>query len=676
MIRYENRIKMQEIRRLVEEHQYIKAAHVVDTLELSKIKSLPDLSVIADVLIQNDRFDDALQVLSKVYAKSKTRRILYQLVDLSIRSKDVEEAEKYLLQYMKVAPQDSYRFIFRYSIDKLKNEPYEVLIESLEELKEYDYVEKWAYELAKLYHKAGKKDKCVRECSDIVLWFGDGIYVEKAKLLKGYYVGEIDPIRMLKATEKKEAEKRLGLDKTKDYSSMKNEIDKFIAEEENAGQIKKKAFEGKDTEEAEKLDEFKADDKRTVSYITEEKYELAGEKPGIIREKDGIAEEEFGIVREEPETVKEESRIVKEESEIVREDEIAKDELETIREEEPKIIREKESKIIREESEITKREQEISDGLPELEETYAMKGALETEKGVNSHRAEEAGITPDTTAADISMVDQEEAVEDEKLEQIFKETNLDYHKLFGYFIHNRYYRNEIADFLENMITDNKKPINLTICGNKKSGKTALAREIAKALYGLGRISSSKIAKISASRINRMNLEDNFDKLVDCTLLIEEASALNNSGIKQLLHLLWRLEGHIFVILEDSPDGINKLLDSDENMKNKFEYGITIPCFTEEDLFHYANHYISVSDYKLSKEAEVLLKNIIQEIMNSDTPEDGLEIIMKIVIEAEVQADERNKEELLRIIGSQRLSETDFMYIKLEDFESIYGEEIK
>ena len=76
---------------------------------------------------------------------------------------------------MKTAPQDSYRFIFRYRIDKLKNEPYEVLIESLEELKEYDYIEKWAYELAKLYHKAGKKDKCVRECSDIILWFGDGI---------------------------------------------------------------------------------------------------------------------------------------------------------------------------------------------------------------------------------------------------------------------------------------------------------------------------------------------------------------------------------------------------------------------------------------------------------------------------------------------------------------------
>ena len=79
MIKYENRIKMNEIRRLVEENQYIQAVNIVDTLELTKMKSLTDLSIIADVLIQNERFDDALYVLSKVYAKSKTRRILYQV---------------------------------------------------------------------------------------------------------------------------------------------------------------------------------------------------------------------------------------------------------------------------------------------------------------------------------------------------------------------------------------------------------------------------------------------------------------------------------------------------------------------------------------------------------------------------------------------------------------------
>jgi hypothetical protein len=637
MIRYENKIKMQEIRRLVEEHQYIKAVHMVETLELTKIKSLTDLSVIADVLIQNDRFDDALHVLSKVYAKSKTRRILYQLVDLSIKSKDVEEAEKYLLQYMKVAPQDSYRFIFRYSIDKLKNEPFEVLIESLEELKEYEYVERWAYELAKLYHKAGKKDKCVRECSDIILWFGDGIYVEKAKLLKGYYVGEIDPIRMLKATEKKEAEKRLGLDKTKDYSSMKSEIDKFIAaEEDTALQSENKVFEREDSDEVEKSEGLRVEHKGTEPYIAEEKYELV-EEPG-----------------KEPEiTEKDES--AQEEPEITEKDESAL--------EEPEILKEKPG--------IVKEGVEISGELPELEEVYPMEETKEEE--IDSDIAEKTGISSDTNAEDFTLDNDKQAFEDEKLNQIFSRTNLDYHKLFGYFIQNRYCRSEIVDFLDTILLDNAKQNHLTICGNKKSGKTALAKAIAKALYGLGRINSSRIAKISASRINHMNLEDNFNKLMDCTLLIEEAGFLSNNGIKQLLYLLRRLEGQIFVILEDTTDGINKLLDSNEHMKTRFEYGITIPCFTAEDLFYYANHYIMEKDYKLSNKAEVLLRNIIQEILNSENADESLEIIMMVVKEAKVQADKRNKEELLRIIGSQRLSETDFLYINIEDFEGIYRE---
>lgn len=696
---------MQEIRRLVEEHQYIKAAHMVDTLELAKIKSLTDLSVIADVLIQNERFDDALHVLSKVYAKSKTRRILYQLVDLSIKSKDVEEAEKYLLQYMGVAPQDSYRFIFRYSIDKLKNEPYEVLIESLEELKEYEYVERWAYELAKLYHKAGKKDKCVRECSDIILWFGDGIYVEKAKLLKGYYVGEIDPIRMLKATEKKEAEKRLGLDKTKDYSSMKREIDKFIAEDE-AQRSENKTFGREDTDEVETSDRFEAGNKWTEPYIVEEKYEIV-EEPVIVREGHEIIREDEAVKKwaeiEEDETAKKEPVITREESEITGEDETAKKESDIIGEEsdikkkdesekeEHEIIREKQriekkeheitrekQGIVKEEHEIAKEnygivKEELSDELPVLDETYVMEETQEAEKEINSDISKNTEISLDTIDEDNSMEDELEAFQDERLDRIFSRTNLDYQKLFGYFLHNRYCRSEIADFLDNMLSDNTKQTHLTICGDKKSGKTALAKEIAKALYGFGRINSSRIAKISASSINHMNLEDNFNKLMDCTLLIEEAGSLNSNGIKQLLFLLRRLEGHIFVILEDTQDVINKLLDSNEQMKQRFEYGITIPCFTGGDLFHYANHYIKVNDYQLSKEAKVLLKNMIQEILKSENAEEGLEIVMMVVKEAKVQADKRNKEELLRIIGSQRLSETDFLYINLEDFENIYGE---
>ena len=231
MERYDNIVKIEEMRKLADVNQYEKAMKILETMDTGKIKALTDLSIIADVYMQNERYEEAMVVLTKVYGKTKTRRVLYQLVDLAIKRGNAVEAEDYLERYIKAAPQDSSRFIFRYCIDKLNGEPYEVLIAALEQLKEYEYYEMWAYELAKLYHKAGMKDKCVRECSDIILWFGEGIYVEKAKLLKGYYVGEIDPIHMLKAKEKKEAEMKLGLDKTKDYSEMKSQIDRYLEDE-------------------------------------------------------------------------------------------------------------------------------------------------------------------------------------------------------------------------------------------------------------------------------------------------------------------------------------------------------------------------------------------------------------------------------------------------------------
>ncbi len=234
MERYENIVKIEEIRKLTDGGQYQKAVKILDTMEIHKIKSLTDLSVLADVLTENGRLDEAMGLLERIYEKSKTRRILYQMVELAIKKGDAKLADAYLVKYMQAAPNDSYRFIFRYYIDKLKGEPLEVLMDSLEQLKEYEYIEVWAYELAKLYHKAGLKDKCVRECSDIVLWFGDGIYVDKAKLLKAYYVGELDPIHMLKAKDKNEARQRLGLDKTKDYSSIREQINLYLDREDKA----------------------------------------------------------------------------------------------------------------------------------------------------------------------------------------------------------------------------------------------------------------------------------------------------------------------------------------------------------------------------------------------------------------------------------------------------------
>ena len=128
-----------------------------------------------------------MEILLRIYEKSCTRRIVEQLTTLSLKMKNMDEAKEFYNEYLRIAPRDPYRLVLRYKIEKASHIPYAQRIDTLMQLKQEDYMEEWAYELAKLYHKTGQSDRCVDECSDIILWFGQGIIVEKAKLLKEHY---------------------------------------------------------------------------------------------------------------------------------------------------------------------------------------------------------------------------------------------------------------------------------------------------------------------------------------------------------------------------------------------------------------------------------------------------------------------------------------------------------
>ena len=131
-----------------------------------------------------------------------------ELVNICIRLKKADEAEKYFNDYKKMAPNDYFNHIFKYRIDRLKGRPLKEQAASLEELKRVEFFDNWGYELAKLYHKMGEANKCMKTCEDVIVWFGDGEYVEKAKALKSYYMGEISlkDLNAPKEPEKKEEE--------------------------------------------------------------------------------------------------------------------------------------------------------------------------------------------------------------------------------------------------------------------------------------------------------------------------------------------------------------------------------------------------------------------------------------------------------------------------------------
>ena len=191
MGKYENMIKCAQIRSLTNQKEYENAYDMVKTLDIEQINVISDLNTISDVYIQMQEYEKARDVYLKLYDRMDSRRVLYQLVYLSIKCEELEEAEEYFDEYQDMDKSVD-RIILRYYIDKAKGADRKTLIEHLKQLKGEEYIEEWAYELAKLYHKEGMKQECVEECSDIILWFGEGIIVEKAMLLRHHYIDGVD----------------------------------------------------------------------------------------------------------------------------------------------------------------------------------------------------------------------------------------------------------------------------------------------------------------------------------------------------------------------------------------------------------------------------------------------------------------------------------------------------
>lgn len=186
MSKYEINLKIAQIQRLVEEKKYKKAAAVLSTIDVRQVRSRADLHTFAEIYMKTEQFAAAKAIYLRLYKKNRTRRILYRLIYLAIRTNELEEAEDFYQEFLGLSNNTRDNLILRYRIDKSKGVPISQLIDTLEVLKEEEYIEEWAYELAKLYQKAGRYEDCWQECQDIKLWFGQGEIVDRADMLLGY----------------------------------------------------------------------------------------------------------------------------------------------------------------------------------------------------------------------------------------------------------------------------------------------------------------------------------------------------------------------------------------------------------------------------------------------------------------------------------------------------------
>lgn len=183
--KYEYKVRSEEIKTLIAEGAYAEAAEIADTIDWRRVKSVMMLCTVSDLYKVNRRYEDAKNMLLLAYEKKPGgRTICYSLCELCIKTEEFVQAVSYYNEFMRVAPKDPERYILQYKLYEAQNVNLEERIGVLEELKKRDYREKWAYELAYLYHRVGLATRCVEECDELILWFGEGKYVIKAMELK------------------------------------------------------------------------------------------------------------------------------------------------------------------------------------------------------------------------------------------------------------------------------------------------------------------------------------------------------------------------------------------------------------------------------------------------------------------------------------------------------------
>lgn len=448
MDKKEYRARLDEINSLVEKQDYREALNVVETIEWRRVRSARTLCMVSEIYEVNKRYDDSLRLLLLAYQRAPSGKlILYRLVELSVKMTDYESAVKYYNQFMKLSPNDNNRYILKYKIYKGRKNPIEDQIKILEKYKASEYTERWAYELARLYARAGMYDKCIAECDEMVLWFSDGKYVKKALELKMKYTeltdaekekykelyGEPKAVRIARTAASVSAA-------TQAAAKMLNQTAQTMAKPEDAvNSVKAEAFQLPKPEAIKKAESGAGSEAKAEEEV---KPELA-EQPKIMKMPEFIKtpevkpdfeplpeiqmpEEIKKEIEEELEKKKEvEAKLQEETAKIAEEEPVKEFDLEAaLGAAADEMVQEEKTEAVENEAEA-KTEMEVSEGatiqLPLEEIKAARQNAVETDATVDlsnvvEEAMAEAVVTAEEETAEKAVEAETEASEEEVAE--------------------------------------------------------------------------------------------------------------------------------------------------------------------------------------------------------------------------------------------------------------------
>ncbi len=688
MERYKQILKIEKIRELLKTKNIDEAITLADTLNIQKIKNVTDLCMVAEAYQAVRIYEKAKQYYQQAYDKNPTRRILLQLIKLSIKMRYPREAEGYLDEYEKQAPNDYIIYIYRYNIAKLKDKPIAELIVLLKKLCAAEYIDKWAYELVKLYHRAGMKDECIRECNEIILWFGYGEYVDRAKALLAYYNGELS-IEDLKTKTESAGYQQENTEDNHESEQSDNTEETGLNEQQENERARREAIQKKiDDERQQKEDEYqrlkedrmRKEEERRKQNEERLRLEQERETERIRRaeEDDRIFNEAFNKVIQETINDEAEEKAVEEVQETLSEEEQEKtdDSRKVTGEEEPEkpdnsqeVTGEEEqektdsSKEVTEEEKIDENETGKSDDTQEMMSEDLQK---EPEKVQEIQNEDEQQFKPTGILKDLDgLFVAPQISADSRLQKVLDKNNTTIEVVIGRYADFESIGVQLIRSLEILLNVKASGLGAVISGGEACGKTTLAKGIAKLLYMAGRIQNKGILVIDSDKINNLNIAEKIDKLRGYCILIQKAGQISSAVADVLVSMQDEICSNTVILLEDERGELTRLFRTNMSLNKAFSNRINMPGISCETLYRMAGRYLKSKEYTLDSEAAQRIEMLISEYYkdNAVTALSRVSGLLKNIVE---NTEKRYTKGLSNIVSEGKLSEYDMSLITLED----------
>lgn len=628
MGRYDSSVRCAQIRELIEEKQYLEAMEEIEELRFEEVPTITDLYLFANLFLKAEKMDIAKELYYTVYHRTSSRPALYRLLMLTIRMGDLEEAKELYQAYEIVSGMTLDTYELKYRLAKAEGASYETLIEILEELKKNEYTEEWGYQLARLYELQGRREDCIAECEDLMLWFGSGKIVEKAKELRENC---LNPLWQKPNWEEiPEPEEPEDEEEVKVAYAPAQVMDIASNEEPQSEPEVQPAVLGDYGMTREPAEEPVAEEVEEVEEEpdTETEVEEATEKPVEEPEAEELVEEPVEEtvteeVEEEPveETVAEETVEEPEVEETIsegNEDDSEKTEGESDKEEAEEADHPKKKGFLNRlinyfkvdldtfddeddfPEELDTDKQETTEELDakaivakeaqEIMETATSREEAEDDETEEKDEPKpETAVKKQTTTQLESLEDQlEEMKEKRKVINLEDTMNLDKIRIKSHPLSGRPMEVEVCeDVSVNGITyctlktaikkmpQEERTIHFALTGAAPGISLAVAKKLFKELKKNQYFEAKNIGKIQAEKLDEVDLEEWIEKFIGGCMYIENAPALSEESVEKIREIMAKYGKRIVIVLEGDYEKLDDFLGHHRNLAKQICYKIRL-----------------------------------------------------------------------------------------------------